>query len=442
MIEKAKFWRWTRVKANNKNYEEVLQSSRVNIVHEMCISPSTSHEDNRWILNILEDLLTAVQDGRSQLKNLHVTGAGKDLVDLNSLDPVLLPKALVRLEECSFGKNICRPLSTAQLVSVFTAIEQTNNLKLKSLNFPNGDYSGVPGEVLAAALVKLEQTNILQTELSPDQVCSLFTKMAESSLLNLKSLNLSQMDCSSVPAELFGAALVRILVCIDRQGDSTVRGRDQFKSVFSKILSSEEVRLRELSLASVSLSHISPAVVSGAAVRLERLATHSCDLNPAQLSALFTEISGVEDKRLRALNLGGNDLSSVPSQTLVAGILSGLEVVMLWNTKLTTDQLTALLAQISTREDHRLRDLNLAKNDLSSVPTKTLVGAISGLERIELRDASLTREQLAGIYRRVADGKCVTLKWINLTGCDPRSISPELRDRAKRNQFVDIKFVL
>ena len=126
MIEKPKFWRWATLTLTRDDYQDSLQSSRVNIVQEIIILADIC-EDNINI-NILENILTVVRDGGSHLKKLYVTCLRLD-VDLSSLDPALLSQALIRLEECwlnNFG-----PLSSEQLVAVFTAIEQTNDLRLK-----------------------------------------------------------------------------------------------------------------------------------------------------------------------------------------------------------------------------------------------------------------------------------------------------------------------
>ena len=120
------------------NYKEFLQSNRVHVVQEIKVSVTCCPGDT--FLNILENILTAVLNGRLQLKKLDVTGNldTSVYVELPSLDPALLSQALVRLEEfsfcCSYYHN-CSPFSRAQLVAVFTEIEQTNNnnLKLKSL---------------------------------------------------------------------------------------------------------------------------------------------------------------------------------------------------------------------------------------------------------------------------------------------------------------------
>ena len=145
-------------------------------------------------------------------------------------------------------------MSTVQLVSAFTAIDQTNNLKLKTLNLPNKDYSQVPPEVLAAALVKLEESNILECPLSPVQVSSLFSKMAESPVMNIKILSLDVMRCSDVSPELFGEALVRI-ASVRKFHNIT---QDQASSLFRKIVATEDLGLKALCLYAclTTISHI------------------------------------------------------------------------------------------------------------------------------------------------------------------------------------------
>ena len=89
-------------------------------------------------------------------------------------------------------------------------------------------------------------------------------------------------------------------------------------------------------------------------------------------------------------------------------------------------------------KDHKLRSLQLKWTDLSSVPTETLVGGISGLEEVVLYWTRLTTEQLTGIYKMVADKECSRLRWINLFGNYHDSISQDLRDRAELNRSVEI----
>ena len=85
-----------------------------------------------------------------------------------------------------------------------------------------------------------------------------------------------------------------------------------------------------------------------------------------------------------------------------------------------------------------MKTLILNKNNLSSVPTQMLVAVISGLEEVYLTETELTTEQLTGIYRMVADRRCPRMREICLEDNDLDSISQDLRERAKLNQSVQI----
>ena len=329
-------------------YKEVLQSSRVHIVPEIKIMADTPQ--GRVILNILENILTAVLDGHSRLEKLDIS----ENVHLSSLDPILLSQALVRLTEF----RLRRSLSTAQLAAVFTAIEQTKALKLKNLYLANQDYSEVNIDVLAAALAKLESTDILY-KISSEVTRSLFTKMSESYLIKIP--NISWLKCTSVPSELFGEALVRIET-VNLFYSQGLISEDQLSSLFRKIVNTEQMRLRELNLGRENISHVSPDIISHAVVKLVSFTAHDCNLTAAQLSSIFTRLSELEDHKLRTLSLVQNDLSTVPTEALVS-VISGLEVVDFSQTMLTTEQLTRIYRMVADRESSRLRKINVTWND-------------------------------------------------------------------------------
>ena len=362
------------------NFQEVLQSSRVFIVQEIKIVANIS-EDN-MIINIFQNILPVVRDGCSQIKRLEITSQSEfERYDLSSMDPVLFSQVLIRLEECWFD-NFGR-LSTAQLVAVLTAIEETKNLTLKRLYLPNEDYSEVPPELLAAALVKLEDMdNIFDYKLSPNlSAATLLNKMAESPIVNIQRLTLSLSECFSIPPELFGDALVKIksLVLFSSVGAIS---EDQVLSLFRKISHSEQMRLRELTLFILNISHISADIISEATIKLKTFMARSC--------------------------------------------------------RSTSEQVSAIFAKLSTSQDHKLRILKLPNDHLSSVSTQNLVGGISGLETADLSHSRLTTEQLTGIYRMVADRKCSRLRKINIEMNGLSSISSYLRERAKLNESVKI----
>ena len=107
----------------------------------------------------------------------------------------------------------------------------------------------------------------------------------------------------------------------------------------------------------------------------------------------------------------------------------GLEKLDLCDTMLTRDQVSAIFSMLASEESW---------NDLSSVPTKTLVTVISGLEEARLMKTELTRVQLTGIYSMLADKECSRLRLIDLGGNHLSSISPDLHHRASLNQSVKL----
>ena len=72
----------------------------------------------------------------------------------------------------------------------------------------------------------------------------------------------------------------------------------------------------------------------------------------------------------------------------MAGI-SGLEELVLANTRLTTEQLSAIWSQLASSEQCGLTALDLSYNNFTSVPPEILA-AISSLERLSLDSTSLT----------------------------------------------------
>ena len=159
-----------------ENPDEVTQSRRISICPEIRLRSEN--------IEILEYLCRAVIEDEAKLKRLVSTGKNDERwrVDLLRLDPELLSQAVVRLQECRLDDE---EISQTQMDSVFTAIQESEDMKLKILHLEKKDYSKVPPEILASALVKLEDTNILRARLSPNQVECLFNKMVNSEIMNI-----------------------------------------------------------------------------------------------------------------------------------------------------------------------------------------------------------------------------------------------------------------
>ena len=161
----------------------------------------------------------------------------------------------------------------------------------------------VPPEVLVAALVKLEKTDILHPsiQLSSDLTTRFLPKIAGNFIVNVKRLELSLTKCSNVPPELLGEALVRIET-VELSYSEGRNNEDQVSALFRKMASSEEMKLLELELTRVKISHISPSIISEATVKLEKFNARECDLAVDQVSAIFAKLSTLKHHKLRILN--------------------------------------------------------------------------------------------------------------------------------------------
>ena len=93
------------MRLDSGNYQEIIQSlqtdqTRVKNVQQIRVT-LLEEEDNSWVLNILEDLVTAVLDEGSHLKSLDIAGSGASTVDWASLSPDMLAQVLVLVAEGS-----------------------------------------------------------------------------------------------------------------------------------------------------------------------------------------------------------------------------------------------------------------------------------------------------------------------------------------------------
>ena len=138
VIENPKFWVSVVLTVDKENHDEVTQSRRINIVPEIHLRSEN--------IEVLEYLCRAVIEDRAKLKRLVSWGWRR----IDPLDPELLSQAIVRLQECCLNYI---ELSQTQMDSIFSAIQESEDMKLKILHLGNEDYSKVPPEILASALV-------------------------------------------------------------------------------------------------------------------------------------------------------------------------------------------------------------------------------------------------------------------------------------------------
>ena len=167
--------------------------------------------------------------------------------------------------------------------------------------------SHISPEILAEVVVRLEEVDLQDKQLTPRQLQSIFIKMTSSENLALTSLNISRNDLSSVPADV----LVR---AISRQVDLVHSNLTphQVQTIFDHIASCEELRVYSLEISHNNLSSVCGEVVARAVSRLWRADLGNTRLTPAQLHQVFTLLAERRSPTLKIVCLDGNNVQSVP----------------------------------------------------------------------------------------------------------------------------------
>ena len=124
-------------------------------------------------------------------------------------------------------------------------------------------------------------------------------------------------------------------------------------------------------------------------------------LSPDHVRSLFKMIAESSVMNMKLLDLHNCNIPHIPAE-LLSQAVTKLETFRGNDDVLTAAQISAVFTRLSVEGNHKLKTFNLFYNNLRSVPTETLVAGISGLEEVNLAGTKLTTEQLTGIYRMVA----------------------------------------
>ena len=168
---------------------------------------SCNLQSTRPTLQQVSAIFKALQETPDQdlkLKVLNISSVG-----VSSLrpGPVLtqaqaLIQSVVRLESLTMRNLLDSIYTKAIYISMFKAILETPELKLRTLDLGWNCFVGVPRQILVGAVARLEKVNLSSTELSPSQLCEIFKLAAGRKVSSLLEINLHGMDVQSVPHSL------------------------------------------------------------------------------------------------------------------------------------------------------------------------------------------------------------------------------------------------
>ena len=288
--------------------------------------------------------------------------------------------------------------------SVLEAVHQgqLENLELHLTNIP----TSVDWGLLSRAVTKAQECWIFEGK--PGQLKTILRGVVNTPDTTLKNLILRGHELEEVCPSMLARAAVRL--------DNLSLGAccsAQFGEIITRLASTENSKLRELTCPGSDLSHLSPQIVAGALVKLQTIddsvfgTFRNAKFTPEQIAQLFSKIKDTGDLRLTKLYFSHADTSQVAPEVF-AGAISRLERAEIG---VTPAQVQSLLTRIKLGGS-KLKDLWLLPSelspdlsvDLSAVPTEDILGAFKMLEAVRLSSAVFTANQVRAILTMVTEG--------------------------------------
>ena len=138
-----------------------------------------------------------------KLRNLKL---GLGHTDLSSISPDVLADALVGLDNIELDLKDTK-LTPHQAQSIFHMMASCENLALKSIDVSNNNFSSVPADVLAEAIFRLESVGLNNTHLTPVQINAIFKRISSRKLKKRLFVHLHDNGINSVPKQLDGSVV-------------------------------------------------------------------------------------------------------------------------------------------------------------------------------------------------------------------------------------------
>ena len=205
-----------------------------------------------FITNLTTDqvnglLSRIVESGQLKLKSLDICDN-----DLSSVSTQVLVDAISRLE----GINLYNTkLTQDQLEGITKTVAECEVLKLNNIDLRYNNLSSLAPDILSLSAVRLKRISLEESQMTLDQSVALLTRISDSpdENLNLKQLEMGKNDLSQVPRDLIAQSILRLEDVSLKESQLTA---EQIKSIFLAISDSKELRLSSIDLREADLSSV------------------------------------------------------------------------------------------------------------------------------------------------------------------------------------------
>ena len=309
----------------------------------------------------------------SALQKLDLSGN-----DLSRLEEGMLGLAVSTLQDLQLQRT---ELETKHLREILSSVSGST-CKLKRLGLSENNISGV--EASATEIFhKLEEVELENTSLTEHQLVVILSCLSLSS--RTKKLNLSQNCLPST-----GPALVARLTMLEEAQIADCQLSPQQLGALLQATKGGSLKKLDIRGHSFKTLDVSSLALAHAAEQLEELRASRCQFSQESLEAVCEKIVG--GCRLKKLDLSHVSLTSV-NTGLLAKVARLLEELIVPHTFLTSSQVEEIFEAIKG-QDSRLRVLDISCNRLSSVEPETLSTAVARLEVAKMERCSLSSPQV------------------------------------------------
>ena len=359
---------------------------------------------------------------QTKVKQIQI-GDGHDIENdciISEVTPSTLALLIGKMETFKFHNSLLAEMNPKQIRCLANQLKESTSLKKLEI-FYNNNLTSLPPEILASALCSLTELTLVFQKLNPDKYNAIFSQINQCS--NLKVLNLPGNNLSNVNPEIFGTA-VRKLEKVNLSDTRLTPA--MFYMLLSKMKKDSE--LQELDVShNPSLKYIDDHIFSDAINTLEKVNLKFTNTTVSQLTHLF-ELMKLQT-RLKDMNLVGNHSLANASEILLAGTVNKLIKVTIYATKLSRSQIQAILSHIEDK-DSNLKALDLGGNNLSSIPSRLIASSINKLENATLYCSQLSiNQQVEILLEALKDTK---LKYLDLGGNQGRLPEELLKEVKKK----------
>jgi len=333
--------------------------------------------ESHRVLYIAQTLAKVIKIERLRYLN-HIDLCDNDLSSLNS---EVLSKIVNIVEDCDIGYT---DLTNEQVDHIFKIMHIKT--RLKKLNIRGNSLRTIQSKILSSTLNKLEDVNLMSTNLTKNQAMDFFEEMSSQS--NLKVLNISGNALISVQAASFGTAVNKLEHV---KLENTYLRKLQAESLFDSMF--KGTKMVTMNINQNVLSSIPQEKVAFVINRLKEVDFSQTKLVAPQTKEIFEKMS--ELTSLQKLKINEVDLSAVPANTLSKAV-NKIEEVELSKTSLTIYQGIYIFSIMS--EETKIFKLKIDNNDLSMAPADFLSKGANKLSEVDLCSTKLTDVQITAIF--------------------------------------------